>query len=195
MTNLREIEEYFKRLGQEFGPKTLEVIDDQWMDVAYRITHTDGKYSPWHLRFSGIELPKYDQYVDGMHNNAVRMLFTHLLARVIDWQKGSPPGDFSGEDGRNPENTAQIPGCQVESLEHGKEIARNTIEAYLGYKDNINAAIGDIEAIYRIDPITRTSEELGIGSRTRIHEYPSYRALIPIFKEKYNLDYLSEKIF
>lgn len=193
---LRRTERFFKNLSA-LGPETLEVIENEWNGIPYKITHRDFKYTPWHLRFTGIELPKYDRICDGPHNDAVRKLFTHLLARVLQKTYGSDPGDFSGPDGRNSTNTTQIPGCVVEDLPHGNTVARATIEAYLEYKDRIDPAIREIERIYEVDPSTCLSREWGPDGppmEEMTGNYPNSRDLVPRFREEFGLDYLNEQL-
>ncbi|MBU2638671.1 MAG: hypothetical protein KJ955_06870 [Nanoarchaeota archaeon] len=192
----KRIERQFKALS-ELGPKTLEVIKNEWQNIPYRITHLDSKHTPWRLRFTGIELPQYDKTYGGPHNAAVRMLFTHLLVRQLDWNYGSAPGDFNGLDGTNKSETAQVPGCRVESLSDGNIVARKTIDSYLAYKSKIDMAIQEIERIYEVEPLTHKSRKLGLGivpTLERTENYPSPRDLIPRFREEFGLDYLTEKL-
>jgi hypothetical protein len=187
---------HFQRLNEAFGPKTLETITNEWHNLPYTLTHQDSMHSPWHLRFAGIELPKYDGIYDGPHNNIVRILFTHLLARELDWQYGNAPGDFSGPDSVNSENTSQIPGCEVRSLPEGNRIARKTIESFLTYKPKIDEAIRHIEKIYEINSTTRRSKSLGPSSYVTFvdSKYPHFRDMIPQLREKFGLDYLSDSL-
>ena len=199
---LRGVERYFKALSR-LGPEILEIKGGSWYDIPYKITHRDSKYTPWHLRFTGIELPKYDKSGDGQHNGAVRMLFTHLLARQINWQKGCTPGDFNGLDGTNSNDTAHIPGfSDLESLVQSHDVARKVIGAYVSYKDKIDAAIKEIERIYGINPLTLKSkywtdlhENSTNFSEKRTENYPFARELISELRNRYGLDYLTERLY
>ncbi len=190
---IKSIERGWKELPEV---KLLEVVANEWQDVPYAIIHLAFS-RPWRLRFSGIELPKYDRMIDGPHNVLARALFTHLLAREMDWPYSNDPGDFEGPGGRNYRNTTQIPGCDVENLTQGNTIARRTIDSYLNYKERIMVATKELERIYEINSRTRRSREWGFGG-PNINEmtgrYPNPREIILRFKDGFGLDYLAEKI-
>ena len=50
----------------------MEVIENEWHGVPYKIIHRDSKYWTWNLSFTGIELPRYDNWYSGSHNGMVK---------------------------------------------------------------------------------------------------------------------------
>lgn len=192
----KRIERQLKALSK-LGTPILEVIENEWQGVPYKIVHRDSEYWTWNVSFTGIELPRYDNWSSGGHNGMVKRLFTHLLARELGMTCCEPGDVFSGVDSVNEKRKVHIPygGCQAESLSEGNIIARKTIDSYLVYKSRIELAIQEIERIYKIDPLTRRSLEWEKDEPLEHpRKYPGVKELIPYLRDKFGLDYLNEKL-
>ena len=194
---LKRIESQFKAISKS-GPKIVEVIENEWHGVPYKIIHRDSKYWTWNLSFTGIELPRYDNWYSGGHNGMVKRLFTHLLARELGKTNCEPGGVFNGVESINEKRKVHIPagGYCAESLSDGNTVARKTIDSYLAYKSKIDMAIQEIERIYDIDPLTRKSREWEKDEPLEHPrgKYPGVKELIPYLRDKCGLDYLNERL-
>ena len=77
------LEKRVERFANAIATPILETIAMEWKDVPYHLVHRDSKFRTWDVEFTGIPIPRYDNYWDGLHNNLVRQLYEDLIADTL----------------------------------------------------------------------------------------------------------------
>jgi len=144
------------------------------------------KYHWWDVYLTGIRPPIYDgDTASGITFGKIDPIFKNLVKIPKGQGKFTPNSDGLGDVGYY-HNEIYCPcATHIHTFEFSKEIAIDSIERYLKYKDRIEIVIKKIEEVYGIDPKTRKSTwRKDLDSETRWGNEEENKR----FEEKYPQD-------